>query len=117
MMASMLPDLQAVAADLTVLVQPRLLSLFVHSFPDLRICSSIDESIFRSADRCYGLGSLGQFLGPRRSIVLAHLFWLCLIKKALRWQQQPNVSPQVDVLALLGLAAGWWRRPSIDRSP
>ena len=88
MMASMLPDLQAVAADLTVLVQPRLLSLFVHSFPDLRICSSIDESIFRSADRCYGLGSLGQFFRPTPEHCPGTPFLAVPDQEALRWQQQ-----------------------------
>ena len=61
MMASMLPDLQASAQKLTVLVQPRLEQLFRASFPDCIITTSIDEDRYRAADSCYGLGSLGQF--------------------------------------------------------
>jgi tetratricopeptide (TPR) repeat protein len=93
MMASMLPDLQLVAADLTVLVQPRLESLFIHSFPDLRICSSIDETIYRSADRCYGLGSLGQFFRPTPTSCPGTPFLMVPEQEASRWAQQLQCLP------------------------
>jgi len=67
MMASMLPDLIAVAAHVTLFVQPRLVDLFQQSFPSLTVVSSIDAEEFASADACYGLGSLGRFFRPAPS--------------------------------------------------
>ena len=88
MLASMLPDLQAVAADLSFLVEPRLHRLFSHSFPNLRMCTSLDETIYRSADRCYGLGSLGQFFRPTPASCPGTPFLVVPDEEALRWEQE-----------------------------
>ena len=93
MMASMLPELQAVTADLSFLAEPRLHRLFSHSFPDLRICTSIDDTIFHSADRCYGLGSLGQFFRPTPASCPGTPFLVVPDQEASRWQQQLQSLP------------------------
>ena len=61
MMASMVPDLQASAQELTVLVQPRLEQLFRASFPGCTITTSIDEDRYHAADSCYGWAALANF--------------------------------------------------------
>ncbi len=79
MMASMLPDLQRpVEESAAVLVPAAIVEiLFVHSFPDLRICSSIDESIFCLADRCYGLGKSWVVFRPTPEHLSWHTFFGC----------------------------------------
>ena len=61
MMASMLPDLQHVAASCTVFVQPRLAQWFTHCFPSIPVVTTIDPEKFNAMDACYGMGSLGRF--------------------------------------------------------
>ena len=64
MMASMLSDLQQRAASVQLLLQPRLLPLFEASFPDLACSSEMNMARFKAMERCYAIGSLGQFLRP-----------------------------------------------------
>jgi hypothetical protein len=64
MMASMLADLESVAAELTLLVQPRLAPLLQHSFPGIKVRSSCSQEQFAAMDACYGIGSLGRFFRP-----------------------------------------------------
>jgi hypothetical protein len=58
--ASMLPDLLADAAAVTLLMPPRLVPLLAASFPSARVVDSLDSAALAEVDAAGNLGSLGQ---------------------------------------------------------
>lgn len=64
--ASMLPDLLAEAAAVTLLLPPRLVPLLAASFPTARVCDRLDEGALDAVDAAGSLGSLGQHYRQHR---------------------------------------------------
>lgn len=58
--ASMLPDLLAEAAAVTLLLPPRLVPLLAPSFPTAQVCDSLDTTALASVEAAGSIGSLGQ---------------------------------------------------------
>ena len=65
--ASMLPDLLAEAAAVTVLVPPRLVPLLLAAFfPAAQVCDRLDDTALAMVDAAGSIGSLGQHYRSRR---------------------------------------------------
>lgn len=64
--ASMLPDLLADAAAVTLLLPPRLVPLLAASFPTVRVVDSLDGDALADVEAAGSLGSLGQHYRQHR---------------------------------------------------
>ncbi len=92
--SSMLPDLLAEAAAVTLLLPPRLVPLLAASFPAAQVCDSLDSAALTRVDAAGSIGSLGQhYRGRRDSFTRAMPYLQVPPSEQRRWRDRLSALP------------------------